>query len=302
MSSTEQMQALTPADHPGLFQAADAAAARQRHAYLRAARSRLMLIVAAGVLATLTLRLGDTGIDLFAVGAALTLVGAVAVELALVSTRPDRLWAESRALAASAKTLTWRYAVCAAPFPAGSAQADERFAARLRTVQQELPDVPLTQHTAETITERMRALRGAPLAERKEAYLIGRVLDQQDWYETRAQHHLRQARFYRTAMVVIEVLGVVGALGEAFGITGLNRAGAVAAVVAATVVAAIAAWGATRRHSAKAAAYRRATAELGAVRDLLDSDLDEQQWSAAVTDAEATIAREHATWRATRTT
>ncbi|KAA5831911.1 DUF4231 domain-containing protein [Saccharopolyspora hirsuta] len=302
MSSTEQMQALTPADHPGLFQAADAAAARQRHAYLRAVRSRLALIVAAAVFATLTLRLGDTAIDLFAIGAALALVGAVAVELALVSTRPDRLWAESRTLATSVKTLAWRYATCAAPFPAGDGQADQRFTERLRALQQELPDVPLAQHTTETITERMRTLRSAPLAERKEAYLIGRVLDQQDWYETRAQHHLQQARFSRTAMLVIEVLGVAGALSEAFGVTGLNKAGATAVVVAATAVAAIIAWVATRRHSAKAAAYRRATAELGAIRDQLDRDLDERQWSTAVADAEAAITREHATWRATRTT
>ncbi|MGW1676299.1 DUF4231 domain-containing protein [Saccharopolyspora sp. NPDC002376] len=300
MSSTEQLQALTPADYPGLFQAADAAAARQRHTYLRAARSRLALIVAAAAFATMTLPLGDT--DLFAVGAALAFIGVLVVELAVVSTRPDRLWAESRTLATSAKTLAWRYAVGAAPFPTGSAGADEQFAERLRALQQELPDVPLSQHTAETITERMRALRSASLAERKEAYLIGRMLDQQDWYETRALHHQQQARFFRTAMLVVEVLGMAGAMSEALGITGLTKAGAAAAAVAAATVAALAAWGATRRHAAKAAAYRRVTRELGAIRDSLDTDLDEQRWSAAVTDAEAAITREHATWQATRTT
>ncbi|MER7014167.1 DUF4231 domain-containing protein [Saccharopolyspora sp. NPDC000359] len=302
MSSTEQMPALTPADHPGLFQAANAAAARHRHTYLRAVRSRLGLIVAAGVLATLTLRLGDTAIDLFAVGAVLALIGALAIELAVLSTRPDRLWAESRALATSAKTLAWRYATCAEPFPVDDEQADQRLTERLRALQQQLPDVPLTQHTTETITERMRALRGAPLAERKEAYLIGRVLDQQDWCETRAQHHLQQARYFQTAVLVVELLGVAGALTEAFGTTGLNQAGATAVVVAATAVAAIAAWTATRRHTAKAAAYRRTTNELGAIRTHLDTDLTEPQWSRAVAEAEATITRNHPTWHATRTT
>ncbi|MER5394747.1 DUF4231 domain-containing protein, partial [Saccharopolyspora sp. NPDC002686] len=265
MSSTEQLPALTPDDYPGLFQAADAAAARQQHVCIRAARSRLVLVVAAAAFAAMTLPVDGT--DLFAVGAALAFVGALVVELAVISTRPDRLWAESRTLATSVKTLSWRYAVGAAPFPAGSARADERFAERLRALQQELPDVPLSQHTAETITARMRALRAASLAERKEAYLIGRMLDQQDWYQTRALHHQRRARSFRTAMLVAEVVGVAGALSEALGITGLTKAVATAAAVAAALVAALAAWAATRRHAAKAATYHRVTRELGAIRD-----------------------------------
>ncbi|GAA4618333.1 DUF4231 domain-containing protein [Saccharopolyspora hordei] len=302
MSSTEQMPALTPADYPGLFQAADAAAARQQHAHLRAVRTRLVLVVAAAACTALTLRLGGTGLDLFAVGAALAFLAVLAVELALTSTRPDRLAAQSRTLATSVTTLAWRYAVGAAPFPTGAERADERFTERLRALQQQFPDVPLTQHTAETITERMRALRGAPLADRKEAYLIGRVLDQQDWYETRALHHRQQARYARTAMLVAEALGVAGALSEAFDVTGLAPVGAATAAIAAAAVAATAAWSATRRHAAKAETHHRTTRELGEVRSQLDSDLDEQQWAAAVADAEAVITRERTAWQAGRTT
>jgi hypothetical protein len=296
MSSTDQLQSLTPTDYPGLFQAADAASVHQQRTYLRAVRSRLVLTVCAAAFAAFTLRIGTAGIDLFAVGTALAFVCAMVIELAVVGTRPDKVWYEGRALAESVKTLTWRYVAGAAPFEAGSERADSEFVERIRTLQRDLPDVPLLPSTASTITDKMRAMRAAPLAERKEAYLVGRVLDQQDWYAQRALYHQRSARFFRNTMLVMEVAGITGALAKAFGVVNFDLAGIVAAAVSA-----FAAWNATRQHSATATAYVLASHELAVIRDLLDRDLDEHQWSAAVVDAESAVSREHTMWHANRT-
>ncbi|MBB5152723.1 DUF4231 domain-containing protein [Saccharopolyspora phatthalungensis] len=296
MSSTDQLQFLTPTDYPGLFQAADAASVHQQRTYLRAVRSRLVLTVSAAVFAAFTLPIGAAGIDVFAVGTALAFVCAMVIELAVVGSRPDKVWYEGRALAESVKTLTWRYVAGAAPFAAGSGRADDEFVERIRILQRDLPQVPLLPSTASTITDKMRSMRAAPLAERKEAYLIGRVLDQQDWYASRALYHLRNARIFRTTMLTMEVVGVAGALAKALGVVNFDLAGIVAAAVSA-----FAAWNATRQHNATATAYVMASHELAVIRDLLDRDLDEQQWSAAVADAEAAVSREHTMWHANRT-
>ncbi|GGI95240.1 membrane protein [Saccharopolyspora subtropica] len=295
MATTDQLPNLDHGDYPGLFQAADAASLHQQRSYLRGVRFRLVLTVAAAVLAAFTLRIGGAGIDVFALGTALAFVGAMVIQLALVGSRPDQVWYEGRALAESVKTLTWRYAVAAQPFPAGDEQADVEFVKRIQAMHRDLPNVHLGPTTAPPISERMRELRAAPLAVRKEAYLTGRVLDQQDWYATKAVYHQQRARIYRTTMLVMEVVGVAGALAKATGVVDFDLAGIVAAMVSA-----VAAWTATRQRAATATAYVVASHELGVIRDLIDRDLDEQQWSAAVVDAESAISREHTMWHANR--
>jgi hypothetical protein len=55
-------------------------------------------------------------IDLAAVATVVALVGAVIVEIWLLTDRPEQAWYDGRALAESAKTLAWRFAVGSAPF------------------------------------------------------------------------------------------------------------------------------------------------------------------------------------------
>lgn len=284
---------LSHTDMPGLYQAADAASLQRQRAYLRAIRFRLMLVVVAAMCAAFTLRVGDSATDLMALGTALAFVGALVLELAVMRSRPDQDWYESRALAESVKTLTWRYAVGADPFPLSREDADDEFLRRIRAMQRDLPTAALKPTTAPSITEGMRSLRVAALDERRHAYLLGRVTDQQNWYATKAEFHRRRAGLYRTTMQALEVVGIAGALAKALGWVGFDLAGIIAAAVSA-----IGAWTATRQHSMTATAYVMASHELGVIRDLLDRELDEEQWSSIVVDAESAISREHTMWRA----
>lgn len=295
MSSTDEIHSLAHEDYPGLFQAADAASVQQQRNYLRTVRFRLALTVAAAVFGAFPLFVGNR-IDAFAVCTALAFIGVMALELAEAGNRPDKTWYESRALAESIKTLTWRYVTGAEPFPTTSERADDEFVDRVRGLQCDKPGVPLPS-TAPTITDAMRALRAAPLAERKEAYLAGRVRDQQQWYANKALHHQRRARIFRSAMLVMEVVGIGAALAKAFIPLDFDLAGIVAAGVSA-----LAAWNSTRQHDTTATAYVMTSHELTLVRDQIGRDLDEQQWSAAVVGAEVGISREHTMWHAHRST
>ncbi|MGW1680912.1 DUF4231 domain-containing protein [Saccharopolyspora sp. NPDC002376] len=296
MSITDQLRSLSSTDYPGLFQAADAASVRQQRTYLRGVRAQLLLTVSAAVFAAFPVVIGASSIDVFAVGTALALVGVMMIEMATAGSRPDKVWYEGRALAESVKTLTWRYSVGAAPFSLDSRGADDEFVSRIRALQQDKPGVLLLPNTSSAITSKMRSLRSSPLAERKDAYLTGRVLDQQTWYASKALFHQRRARIFRTIMLAMEALGIAGALAKAFGVVDFDLAGIVAAAISA-----VAAWNATRQHSTTATAYVMASHELAVIHDLLDRDLDEQQWSDGVADAESAISREHTMWHANRT-
>lgn len=294
MSSTEQLQSLAHDEYPGLFQAADAASVQRQRTYLRAVRFRLVLTVAAAAFGAVQIE----ELNMLAVGTALAFVGVMALELGEATSRPDKSWYASRALSESVKTLTWRYVAGAEPFTSTSDSADREFVERVSALQQNMPDVPLPG-TAPTITDKMQSMRAAPLAERKQAYLTGRVIDQQNWYADKALRHQRQARILRILMLVMEVVGIGGALLTAFGVVPMDLAGFVAAGVSA-----FAAWNSTRQNDTTATAYVRASHELNMIRERLDRDLDldEQQWSDAVVDAETAISREHTMWHAHRST
>lgn len=226
MTSTDQCQSVAHDDYPGLFQAADAASVQRQRSYRKVVLSRLVLTVAAAAFGAVQL----DGLNWLALGTAVAFVGVMALELGEATSRPDKSWYTTRALSESVKTLTWRYIAGAEPFPSTSDSADCDFVERISALQQDMPDVPLPG-TTPTITDKMRAVRAAPLAERKQAYLTGRVIDQQNWYANKALHHQRQARILRTLMLVLEVVGIVGALLTAFAGIPVDLAGFVAAGV-----------------------------------------------------------------------
>jgi hypothetical protein len=282
-------------DYPGLFQAADRASMRGQRSYLRSLGARLLLAMLAAVSAAFTVRVGGAGIDAAAVVTALAFVAALVLDVSMLRARPGKAWYEGRALAESAKTLTWRYAVGAAPFPVGLAadDADRLFAERIRALQRDLPEVPMPPNRGGVISERMRRLRAAPLAERRRAYLAGRIRDQQRWYADKAEYHRRRAGLFRAVGLLLELVGVVAALAKAVGLVRFDLAGIVAAAVSG-----VAAWLSAHQHGTTATAYVLATNELSVIGELLGHDLPEAEWAAAVDDAEGAISREHTMWRA----
>ena len=282
-------------DYPALFATADQASTGGQRSYLRALAARLSLAVLAAISAAFTIRIGGGSLDAAAAVTALAFIIALVVDVTVLQGRPGRAWYEGRALAESAKTLAWRYAVGGAPFLQSltGEQADRLFLDRIRLLQRDLPSVPLLATTAPTITPTMRQLRAAPLADRRAAYQNGRVLDQQHWYATKSRYHQRRATAFRISALGMEVLGVVAALAKAFGIVNFDLAGIVAASVAA-----LAAWSAARQHATTATAYVVTAHELGAIAELLRQNHDELEWSTAVDDAEDAISREHTLWRA----
>lgn len=294
-ASQDVATSLEHGDFPGLFQAADEASMRGQNTYLRALRMRLILSVLAAVCGAVTISFGPT--DIAALGTALFFVGALGVDALVFHSRPDQTWYQGRALAESSKTLTWRYAVGGAPFPLGlpAEKADQLFVDRLAELQGDLGGVPLLPTRAAVISDRMRALRAAPLAERAAAYLTGRIENQQSWYADKARFHQRRASLYRRLVLLCEIAGVAAALARAISVVRFDLAGIIAATVAA-----LAAWSSARQHTTTAQAYVVATHDLGLAREQLQHRSDEAAWAAGVADTEAAISREHSTWRSSK--
>lgn len=289
-------EGLRDQDLPGLFEAADTASLDGQRRYVRSVRLRLLLAVVAAATGAIPLHVGR--LDVAAIGTAVALAAVTVTELNLKSSRPEDRWYDGRTLAESAKSLAWKFSAGGRPFEkVGDEHANElRFIRQMHKLLEDAPTTSIRPSQRPVVTEAMRALRAAPLATRKAAYLESRIGDQQRWYAARAARSERQAGFWRAGLLTIEVVGICAALAKAVDVVRIDLAGVVAALIAAGT-----AWVSLRQLSTLARAYTFVANELAIVRSRLELVEDEAAWAGEVADAEDAISREHTMWRASRT-
>lgn len=293
------LPALTDADLPPLFHSADKSSVSAQRRFLWATRIRLFGIIGAAFFGLFTWKFGSSPIDWSGVLAACSFASVLAIEAFLFQTRPERTWYESRAAAESVKTLSWRYAVGGEPFNlgAGGPNVSDLFLARLRSLFDVVKDLDLVPPSSsqKQITGPMRELRTSPLGDRKAVYEIGRVGNQQDWYQHKAKTNEQSATRWTTLMLVVEIAGVSCGIFKAVGtIEGdlLTFSG--------VIVTAIAAWLQAKQYRTLATAYTVTALELASVRSKIMDQTDETEWATFVSDAEEAFSREHTLWKASR--
>ncbi|MET8045592.1 DUF4231 domain-containing protein [Micromonospora sp. NPDC005215] len=258
---------------------------------------RLSLLLLAAVAGVATWKLDD-----FVLGPALA-AGAFAatsiVEVFLLTNRPNEQWYVGRALSESIKSLTWRFATAAHPFPRSRSDSEcvEEFTNRLLGLTWDMSAAGLAAPavTGQQITDGMRSLRAGSLVDRRAAYLTGRLEGQRSWYAERSLSNRARASRWSVGMLVLEIVGVTLAMSRAAGLIDVDLLG-----IAAAAVAAGAAWTQTRQHAVVATAYALASQELAAMGSLAVRIDSEAELSQFVDDTETAISREHTMWRARR--
>jgi hypothetical protein len=281
---------------PGLFQAADRASLDGQRRYVWLTGWRLGLAAAAAVTGAFTITFGRH-LDFAALGTVLAFGCAAVLEQFFIRGKPERAWYDGRAVAESAKTLAWRYAVGADPFPTTNddATVDRLFNEQLRLLLSDAPDKNLRPTEDPAISTAMRTLRASDLDNRKRTYLTDRIIDQQQWYTRKAEYNRGRAQRWRWSLFLLEVLGALAAALRAVQIVSFDLTGIFAAMVAGGV-----AWLGMKQHDSLARAYTFASHELSMIRSRLEGHTTERQWAAEVRDAEEAISREHTMWRASR--
>ena len=288
-------------DLPALYQAADRNSLEAQQEFLKRTRTGLIALLVAAAAGAFTLRVEAIGTaDLMGIIAAVAFSVALLMRIYLLKDRSERIWYDGRAVAESAKTLAWRYSVGAEPFGVDrdAEKVGEEFTEHIRELLTDVNAASLVPQTSgrQQITPRMHELRTGSLNERKEAYRIGRIEDQRDWYSRNAKWNSDHAQYWNLALLLIEILGVVAAILKAAGVLQIDLLGFAGALVAAG-----ASWLQTKQHTSLAEAYSVAAHELSAINDLMPLHTTEESWSRFVNEAEEAISREHTLWRASRT-
>lgn len=280
---------------PAMFRSADSASLTGQADTVRWSAAQLSLLIAAAVLGTVDLRLGER-LNLGDLLAALALMGSLLPAVWLASKGPQRRWYQGRAAAESVKTLAWKYAVRAEPFT-DSGSADEKYLERLEEILRSLRELDWTPTVGEQaeITARMRRLRTASLEARRRAYLQGRLDEQYAWYMGKARRFTRLARAWSATAGVATVLGLLGGFLQAFGLIPFDVLGAASAMSAAAT-----AWVQLKQFQPLSAAYLLTSHELLLARARLTHDCNEETWARLCGETEDAISREHTMWLAGR--
>jgi hypothetical protein len=216
--------------------------------------------------------------------------------------RLDTKWYEARAVAESAKSLAWRYAVGGDLFREGkpAGEVDATFRVRLQETLLDLsrPVRGVAYSESGQITEGLRRLRSQDLVERQQAYLRARVIDQREWYARKQRQNKTLALRAQWISVSLEVLSIALAVAQAVGWLGVNLQTLATAILAGGV-----AWAQAHRYQDLAASYDVAAKEAREMETVLASVAsgdDERAWADFVEHAETAFSREHRLWRATR--
>lgn len=294
---------ITDDDLPSLFRIADQASVDAQWRYLVIVKSNLFILVAASVLASIHFSTGQISTArwleggsafFFALGATLTLV---------LQYRPFRSrWYDGRAIAESAKTISWRYMMKADPYgqESDSANVDSQFVDDLRDILRGGNSPPAVTGTLATagnqITSTMRHVRSLTTDERWNIYKRERINDQKNWYIRNASKSKNRKNIIFASIVGVQIIALIFSIGTivkpvvTFDPTG----------IIATLATALLAWLQAKRYEELSKSYSVAAQDLGMVADEANEVTTEEQLTNFVADAENAISREHTLWLARR--
>ncbi|OLM33020.1 Integral membrane protein [Pseudonocardia sp. Ae717_Ps2] len=289
------MTHLTDHDLGAVYHAADTLSGSGQQSTRKLVRVELISVIVASITGITTFRVGDGRFDLLAVISGLAFLLALGASLRRFQRSPEKHWYQGRAAAETVRTLSWKFAMCADPFPSTlvDAQAENRFLNRVRRALHQLDEtvLPLPTLGDRELTDAIRNLREADLATKREVYRRDRIQNQLKWYTRRSHEHNRLARIWIRAAIFASALGV-GAAVTKFLLIDIDLLGVFAAVASSAV-----AWNQLNQHRSQAIAYTVTARELTIIKDAI-STIPDAEWTQFVNDAEEAISREHTMWTA----
>jgi|CZKJ01.1.fsa_nt_gi hypothetical protein len=288
-------------DYPAVFLAADRASTGAQKKYVRLSKGTLVLLVSGAAFAAASpvfacVRPALAGIS------AMLLAASLLCTLYLRVQKPEQLWYGGRAVAESAKSMAWRYMAGAAPYLVGLpvVEVEREFISALESIFKERRQLAFgfggEFSEQPQISDRMRAVRAGALAERKQAYLAGRISDQRAWYGNQARsNRLAEDRYFNVVFV-----SQLAALVAAVALVRWPNSNVRLTGFFASLASALIAWLQLKQHKELAQSYSVAELELGFIEEKARHIMTEQEFSDFVSDAENAISREHTLWIARR--
>ncbi|MGA8222925.1 MAG: DUF4231 domain-containing protein [Candidatus Acidiferrales bacterium] len=281
-------------DYPTLVHHYDAISLKGQSRYLLLIRLELILAVGAAAVSDAIHEIPANGVRIGVYGLIALLVGGLGVQLLRLGKREDQSWFEGRAVAESAKTLTWRFMMKVQPFHL-EANLEEDFMSRLRAVLHgcKVCD-PVATTSVREITQRMRDTRDFGWEKRRDFYVASRLNDQIKWYLGKARYNAGRSQLWLVLSIVAQIAAIVAAY---YVLRSNGKMNFVPLVT--TVAASCVAWSQAKNFDELRESYRMANDELCQIKDeQVLRAATEAEFLEAVVNSEGAISREHTMWAA----
>lgn len=215
--------------------------------------------------------------------------------------KPEKIWYESRALAESANTLTWRFIMGAKPFDFHQTKenVESNFINELKELWKlnKMNDKKIDKTLREDsqITEWMQNIRRSDFEIKKDHYLQLRIEDQLNWYEKKKEFNKKRARSFSIGSFVAYVAAIIIACLQITGTALPQWSSEPILMLAAGLVG----WTQAKRYSELASSYALTSREISDIKDDIDK-ITKEQFSNFVNNSERAFSREHTQWTARR--
>lgn len=281
-------------DLPGFWRCADNTSIKAQKTVLLLVKLRFFGLIFAALLGVIA---SVTSWKFISILISVCFLMILLVEALEMHLQPNQNWYSGRALAESAKTLAWRFAVCGAPFDKdlSLSEAKKLLRERIDEVSKEASDKIIIDSDHPIVTEAMVKLRQSSFEERKKAYISQRLENQYVWYTNKAKWNQKRATYWKIILITGEFLATGIAGSQYIGLIPINIAGLLS-----TIVGCASTWIAVKQFSNLASAYSITVSELAILKSKIEDITDPDKWAIEVDDAEEAISREHTLWLASR--
>lgn len=282
-------------DFPALYLAADTTSEEAQKSLLFYNKLTTFLLIAA---VTASMEGTNTALPIIS---ALCFLGSISAYFYSKNQKFQALWYQSRALAESIKTATWRLVMSAEPYDAKNEEQNLEVFRELiielllenKGLSNNLSDVDSQQ---EEITSKMLEILHSTFDEKKAIYLKERIENQKLWYSTESGNNRKNSTKYLFFTVVAYTVAIVFLL--------LRIANPETSFLPVDILAIIASgligWTDIKRYDELASAYGLTAHEIGIIRSRFQSVMTPQHLASFVKDAENAFSREHTQWAARR--
>lgn len=281
---------------PSLYQAADKASINFQKKHYRSHIWHMIALISASAVSAFV---SDT------IPGAIAIVAVFLASLGLVLyqkfTRNESLWYNSRAVAESIKTRTWRWMMCAHPYSHGfdESQAIELFIADLKDILQKnmkiASEIQIDRANTVAITDVMKQVRRLPVNDRLTVYRENRVSSQAEWYRTKAKSNKDAAQTWFFITIALHVFALICMLYKISNLSTYIPIG-----VLTTMASAAMSWTQSKKFNELSAAYSLTSHEIILINGECTSIEQEDSLSDYILSTESAFSREHTQWIARR--
>lgn len=275
---------------PGLFQASDKASIKAQSSYYLWLRAYLVLLT----LAALVSFVWPT--DVWgAIASAILFVIALVILVMLRITSLSDIWYNSRAVAESVKTRSWRWVMRAEPY-VDTPQVEtavRQFIDDLREILKQNTSLsrnfpPSAAGLQSTVSETMKRIRALSVSERLKVYKEQRINDQALWYASRSRTNKRRASVWLWVSVTLHIVAVVLLLYKI-----ANLEAKLPIEVIATAAGAALTWLESKKYNELTSSYALAAHEIGFIQGTATTVRTEEELADFVLNTEYAFSREH---------